>query len=81
MTAARVHVRLLSLDACCVTFFIFSISPCVVNVSLPALPEQVLEVEEEMRVLLSENEASRRDMEDKFKKLTRAMTDIQQGLF
>ena len=48
---------------------------------LTLLVWQVLEVEEEMRTLLDENEASKRDMEDKFKRLTRAMTEIQQGLF
>ena len=48
---------------------------------LTLLVWQVLEVEEEMRTLQNENEASKRDMEDKFKRLTRAMTEIQQGLF
>ena len=42
---------------------------------------QVLEVEQEMRDLLNENEANKRDMEDKVKKLTRAMGELQTGLF
>ena len=41
----------------------------------------MLEVEQEMRELLGENEANKRAMEDKVKKLTRAMSELQQGLF
>ena len=41
----------------------------------------MLEVEQEMRELLSENEASKRETEEKLKKLTRVMSELQQGLF
>lgn len=38
---------------------------------------QIFEVEEEMRLMLKENQASKKAMEDKFKRLTSAMTEIQ----
>ena len=41
---------------------------------------QVYAVEEEMRELLKENEASKRAMEEKVKRLTHAMADIQSDL-
>ncbi|KAK3086558.1 hypothetical protein FSP39_020173 [Pinctada imbricata] len=41
---------------------------------------RVYEVEEEMRELLKENEANKRTMEDKVKRLTQAMADIQSDL-
>lgn len=42
---------------------------------------QVMEVEQEMRELLSENEASKRAMEERAKKMARVMNEFQQGLF
>jgi hypothetical protein len=42
---------------------------------------QVAEVEEEMRELLSENQSSKKAMEDKMKRLTQAMTDLQTDLY
>lgn len=42
---------------------------------------QVAEVEEEMREMLSENQASKKAMEDKMKRLTQAMTDLQTDLY
>ena len=42
---------------------------------------KVDEVEEEMRVLLRETEASKRLMENKVKRLTSALGDLQQDLY
>jgi uncharacterized coiled-coil protein SlyX len=42
---------------------------------------QVAEVEEEMRELLSENQTSKKAMEDKMKRLTQAMTELQSDLY
>ncbi|XP_045191730.2 leucine-rich repeat and coiled-coil domain-containing protein 1-like [Mercenaria mercenaria] len=42
---------------------------------------RVAEVEEEMRELLNENQASKKAMEDKMKRLTQAMTDLQTDLY
>ena len=41
---------------------------------------QVLEVEEEMRELLKETDASKRAMEQRFRKLTSAFSELQQDL-
>jgi len=38
---------------------------------------QIHAVEQEMREILKENEASKKAMEDKVKRLTRAMSDLQ----
>ena len=42
---------------------------------------QVAEVEEEMRQMLTENQGSKKAMEDKMKRLTQAMTDLQTDLY
>ncbi|KAH3773182.1 hypothetical protein DPMN_174539 [Dreissena polymorpha] len=42
---------------------------------------RVAEVEEEMRELLKENQSSKKAMEDKMKRLTQAMTDLQSDLY
>ena len=41
---------------------------------------QVAAVEDEMRELLQETQASKKAMEDKVKRLTRAMTELQSAL-
>ncbi|XP_038050851.1 leucine-rich repeat and coiled-coil domain-containing protein 1-like [Patiria miniata] len=47
---------------------------------IDAANQRVIEVENEMRLLLSETETQKRVMEDKLKRLTSAFSDLTQGL-
>ena len=42
---------------------------------------QVYQVEEEMREMLKENQAAKKAMEDKVKRLTRAMSELESDLY
>ncbi|KAK3603812.1 hypothetical protein CHS0354_042814 [Potamilus streckersoni] len=51
------------------------------NMEIEQANQRVLTVEEEMRELLQENQASKRAMEEKIKRLTHVLGDLQSDLF